>query len=74
MKKKLIAAWAEYVAGPGWSNNLVWYVYRNHNGKIEVDCLQPEDQSPEIVRLFPISAIVSSTFFGAVDDVVNKKK
>ena len=74
MKKKLIAAWAEHVAGPGWSNSPVWYAYREENGEIKLGCLQPDEHSPEIVNLFSISVAVSSVFLGAVDDVVNKKK
>lgn len=62
-----IAAWGERCSGPGWSNSPVWVLVRDTgDGSYHLDCLQPEEQTAEIVTLFRISAEVSAAMLSAV--------
>ena len=53
------AAWAEHCSGAGWSNRLVWMLLRAPGGKLRLDCLQPDEQSPLLQALHAASAALS---------------
>ena len=69
--KKVIVAWAEPAAGPGWTNTPVWYIHRTEAGGLVMDCLQPEEQSWEIATLYGISSAAHSAFLNAVEAKVD---
>ena len=71
--ESIVTAWAEYVSGPGWSNQLVWVVIRTPDGFRE-DCIQPEDQTPEMKWLFSISSAANRSMVAAVKAVPIKPK
>lgn len=52
----IICCYAEYCNGPGWSNALLWYLVKDVNGKIREECLQPQEQSNDVLTLFPVLA------------------
>jgi hypothetical protein len=56
---RVVMAWAEHCAGPGWSNHLLWYIVRR-NDEYVLECLQPDEQTAEMRTLFDVSAVVSS--------------
>lgn len=56
----IVTAWAEYCSGPGWSNTPVWVIVQDRGGSIRRECLQPNEQSPEIYQLFHISAALQA--------------
>lgn len=68
----IIAAWAEYVGGPGWANTPVWVIVRGADGKLREDCLQPDEQTAEIQTLFNVSDAVASAMKAAVKRAVAK--
>lgn len=49
----IITAYAESAVGPGWSNSPMWVIIgrKGHPEEIRKDCLQPDEQTPEI-KLF----------------------
>lgn len=55
----LIVAWAQPASGPGWANRPLWYIVRTADGKLVERCLQPEEQTRDIVTLYPFSAMAT---------------
>ena len=58
-KGTVIAAWAESASGPGWANSPLWYLVRGRNGDLSVECLQPDEQTADMLMLYSISCSVS---------------
>jgi hypothetical protein len=70
---QIITAWAEYVGGSGWSNTPVWVIVRDPaDGSLRQECLQPDEQTAEIVTLFNVSAAAASDMREAVKRAVKK--
>lgn len=62
----VITAYAEPAVGPGWANQPVWVVVRSRlDGTIRQICLQPFEQSAEMLYLYSISAAVHAAMTGA---------
>jgi len=57
----VITAYAEPASGPGWANAPVWVIWRGQDGILQQSCLQPHEQSSEIVLLYSIAATVHGT-------------
>ena len=68
--ESIVTAWGERCSGPGWSNRLVWILVREGSGKLRIDCLQPEEQSPSLSTLLDISHEVSRTMAQQVRNVM----
>lgn len=70
-RKNVIAAFAKRESGPGWSNQLVWYVWRDEGGRLHLDALQPNEQTRAMRTLFDVSAAVNDSLVFAVNQRVN---
>lgn len=68
----IITAWAENCSGPGWNNQLVWYIWRDESGKLHQDCLQPEQQTSDMRTLFGVSSAVNHQMTLAVSAALDK--
>lgn len=66
IERKPITAWATRERGAGWSNQPIWVLFRDLQGKLSVECIQPEKQSDEMRILHRISAEVSEAMLNAV--------
>ncbi len=64
---KVVTAWAEYVAGPGWANAPVWVIVCDINGRLREECIQPDEQTAEIRALFAVSAAAAASMTRAVE-------
>ncbi len=52
----IITADAESANGPGWANQPIWVVVKSRlDGAIRVECIQPNEQSREMLTLYRIS-------------------
>ena len=52
-------AWCERCHGPGWSNQPCWVLIEDRrDGKLRVECLQPDEQPPLVVKTFELYAVV----------------
>lgn len=68
---QIVTAWAESASGPGWANQPVWYLVRSRlDGSLRVECLQPREQSPEIMDLYAWSKLAHARMTKAVEDAV----
>lgn len=50
--ERVVTAWPEDCHGSGWNNPIVWVLVRDSdNGKLRIECLQPDEQIPEIIAI-----------------------
>jgi hypothetical protein len=63
----VVTAFAEPASGPGWANCPIWVILRDRQGDLHMKCIQPEEQSPEMVVLYSISATVSGQLRNLVE-------
>jgi hypothetical protein len=57
----------ERCAGPGWANSVVWvHIIGPHDGQCRQECLQPNEQTPEIRNIFDLGEIVHRMLISAV--------
>jgi len=63
---EIVAAWAERCSGPGWSNQVVWYLTRDSTGNLKIHDIQPEAMSDVMLHLFNTSAAVHQSMVHAV--------
>lgn len=77
MKKRfdgnILAVVPEYCSGPGWVNAPVWIIWQDGIGVIHEDCIQPDEQPPELVALFEIGAVVNARLKMAVEKIGERK-
>lgn len=60
--RNLVAAWAEDCSEPGWSNRVIWcLVFDTSAGTYRVGAIQPEEQTAEMLALFPVCAAATKT-------------
>lgn len=52
----VVTAFAEPACGPGWANQPVWVICRNHDGSLYMECIQPEEQTREMRLMYSLSA------------------
>jgi len=71
-KRNIVVAWAENCSGPGWRNTLIWYIERLPDGKLEQNCLQPEEQTRDMLNIFSYSAMSASQLTNMVSNKLNK--
>ena len=64
--ERVVAVVPEHCAGGGWSNSVVWVHISDHLGNIRTECLQPDEQTPEMRTLFDAGAIMHRALVGAV--------
>ncbi len=65
--KYVVAVAPEFAAGPGWANRPLWvYLWDSENNKLERECVQPEQQTPEILSLYTICAAAHEAMCKAV--------
>ncbi len=62
----IVTAWCEYAGGPGWSNQPLWVIVRDGDGKFRRECLQPEEQSADMLLLYGVAAALHAALVGAV--------
>ena len=64
--ESIVTAYATYWSGPGWSNGTLWVIVRARDGTLREECIQPEQQSREMIEHFGYSALAHTNMVGAV--------
>lgn len=72
--ERVITAFAEPAAGPGWSNQPIWVIIRDGNGQLRQECIQPEQQTYEMLLLYRASYELHSSMAKAADDALRPPK
>lgn len=71
--KHIVCAFAESASGPGWANSPIWFVTRDGNGKLAIECLQPAEQTAEMRTLYTVSSAAHACMTRAVERLFEKK-
>jgi len=66
----IVAVVAKACHGPGWSNTPIWVFVQNGDGRIRQECLQPEEQSPDMRLLYEVLDVTHSKMLHAVNKIV----
>jgi len=72
--ERIISAYAESCAGPGWANSPVWVIVLNTSGKLRQECVQPEEQTTEMHTLYHISSAAHVSMTKAVRELVKRNR
>ena len=63
----IITAFAERASGPGWANSPIWVIVENRvSGRMRRECIQPQDQTPQMGWMYCISAAAHASMTDAV--------
>lgn len=73
-KDQILAAWGESCSGPGWSNRLIWVLYRDANGKLQIHGIQPGDQTPLMFNFFRASEAINSELVAEIRQSMRSAK
>jgi hypothetical protein len=67
MHEFVVTAYAENARGPGWSNTPIWVIIENGaTGEIRKECLQPEQQTEEMHRIYAFCELAHSRLLSEV--------
>jgi hypothetical protein len=63
----IIAVVPAFAAGPGWSNQPLWvYIEQSATKKLRTECIQPDEQTPEMRALFAPGAAMAAALVRSV--------
>lgn len=72
---RIVCAYARKASGPGWSNRPVWVVVEDRRtGKMREECIQPDQQSEELLRLYDIAHEVDCAMYAAAKRLLPNDK
>ena len=64
---RIVCAYARKASGPGWSNRPLWVIVEDRiTGRMREECIQPQQQSDEMWRLYDIAHEVDCVLYAAV--------
>lgn len=66
----IVAAWCEPANGPGWTNIPLWYLVRDTDGKLHVECLQPDEMTRDMLVLYNVCAAAHRSLLMQVRNMV----
>jgi hypothetical protein len=72
--ERVVCAWAERASGPGWSNFPVWVIVEDYYGEMHRECLQPHEQTAEILLHRTISEAVHDNMKYYVEQALKPKR
>lgn len=70
----VVTAYAETASGPGWSNAPIWVITRDSNNVLHQECLQPDEQTPEMAALYAVSSAAHASMVRLVETQRRKLK
>jgi len=63
---RIVTAYAESAAGPGWANQPIWVIVRGRDGALREECIQPDEQTDWMYALYAVSAAAHGSMVKAV--------
>ena len=63
----IVTAYAEPANGPGWANTPLWVIVRDAAGKLRQECIQPGEQTEDMLTLYAFSALLHGRMTRAVE-------
>lgn len=68
----VVCAYAEPCAGPGWVNAPIWVIVQDGDKKLRKECIQPDQQTPEMRALYGVSTASHEAMTEAVRREIEK--
>lgn len=68
----IVCAYARPASGPGWSNFPLWVIVMNGDKELRTECLQPEQQTPEMLTLYNVNLAAVTALTQAVKNAAKK--
>lgn len=66
-------AYAQLASGPGWANSPIWIVITDAaTGKTRKECLQPSEQTPEMLCIYHLCALAHASLMNEVRKITKK--
>lgn len=63
----IVTAYAQSGSGPGWGNAPIWVIVRSKlDGTLREECIQPEDQTKDMMLLYRVSQVAHNAMTNAV--------
>lgn len=62
----IVTAYARPASGPGWANDPIYVVVQSQTGQLRMECIQPKDQTREMLDLYPWSGMAHRLMIKAV--------
>lgn len=72
--ERIVTAYAQRASGPGWSNAPVWVIVRDGNGRLRELCIQPDEQTREMLMLYDVAAAAHDALVRAVQSAARTRK
>lgn len=73
--ERIVTAFAQAAAGPGWANSPLWIIIANAvTGKWRQECLQPDEQTPEMALLYEFSALAHGRMTALVQRIATRSR
>ena len=72
IKGQIVTAYAEGAAGPGWANSPIWVIVRGLDGSLRQECIQPSEQTRDMVTLYGVSQAAHAGMCAAVRNAQGK--
>jgi hypothetical protein len=70
----LVTAWGEECTGSSWRNDIVWaLVARAGTSEYKMLCLQPSEQTPQVMALVKISHTINQSMCAQVAGLLMSK-
>ena len=64
----IVTAYAQPCAGPGWGNSPIWVVVKNGDGKLREECIQPDEQTECMYKLYSVCAAAHSSLMYEIEN------
>ena len=65
--EKVLTAFAQSAAGPGWANQPIRIIIRERDGGLREEWLQPDEQTAEELTLYAVSQAAHGAMTRAVE-------
>ena len=63
----VLTAYAEPAKGPGWANAPIWVIVRDADDNLRQECIQPSEQTEDMLTLYAFSALLHGRMTIAVE-------
>lgn len=70
---RIVTAYAQHAAGPGWANSPLWVIVRDGDGKLREECIQPEERTPALHWLYDVAAASHRSLMDAMQQAISGK-
>lgn len=67
---RVLCAYAQRAAGPGWANSPLWVVIRKADGSLSEECIQPEERTAAMHWLYDVLESAHVSMVTAINQAI----